>query len=253
MGLGLGNIANDILRPFGRKIVPERVLTSEQRAGLDKQLEELKKNLPADYPIFKQERIEIGKHEAGAIDTQCGYMAGIIAEKRPENIVDFGSYRHFICGLAAAYKISTVDVRDRKPSTSLETVITADCTSVPMIEDESYDLVLSQQLLQHPGLGRYGDALDAEGHIKTIEEWKRITKPGGYLLFSTTLNSKHEALVWNCHRIYTQEVLHTLCKGLTMISEVCCPRGGGAIRAIDEATDIPSHYDYYIGLWQKPL
>jgi len=38
-------------------------------------------------------------------------------------------------------------------------------------------------VVEHVGLGRYGEPLDPEGDIKAMRELRRVLAPGGSLLF----------------------------------------------------------------------
>ena len=57
--------------------------------------------------------------------------------------------------------------------------------------------------IEHIGLGRYGDELDAEGDSKAIKEIKRVLKDGGNFLFVTPVGKPK--IEFNAHRIYSFE------------------------------------------------
>ena len=54
--------------------------------------------------------------------------------------------------------------------------------------------------IEHSGLGRYGDPLDPNGDIKAMEDIYRNLKKDGFLIWGGPVG--HDAVVWNCHRIY---------------------------------------------------
>jgi SAM-dependent methyltransferase len=58
-------------------------------------------------------------------------------------------------------------------------------------------------VIEHIGLGRYGDPLDPNGDLKGIAELKRVLKPGGNLIFVTPVGRPR--IQFNAHRIYSYE------------------------------------------------
>jgi SAM-dependent methyltransferase len=59
--------------------------------------------------------------------------------------------------------------------------------------------------IEHLGLGRYGDPLDPEGHLKGLAQLKRLVKPGGRLYLSTPIGP--ERVEFNAHRIFAASTL----------------------------------------------
>jgi hypothetical protein len=55
--------------------------------------------------------------------------------------------------------------------------------------------------IEHIGLGRYGEPLDPDGDLKAIAELKRVTAPGGSLIFVSPIGRPR--LLFNAHRIYS--------------------------------------------------
>jgi hypothetical protein len=61
------------------------------------------------------------------------------------------------------------------------------------------------------GLGRYGDPLDPDGDLKTMENMKKYLKPGGKMFLSVPIGI--DILWWNSRRHYGQYRLPMLLKG----------------------------------------
>ena len=78
----------------------------------------------------------------------------------------------------------------------------ADLTSLPF-EDDSIESISCMHTIEHVGLGRYGDPLDADGDLKAIAELQRVTKPGGSILFVVPVGTSR--IIFNAHRIYSYE------------------------------------------------
>ena len=55
-------------------------------------------------------------------------------------------------------------------------------------------------VVEHIGLGRYGDPLDPTGDLKAIAELKRVVRPGGHLLF--VVPTGQPRICFNAHRVY---------------------------------------------------
>ena len=70
--------------------------------------------------------------------------------------------------------------------------------------NDSVDCLSCMHVVEHIGLGRYGDPIDYDGDIKAINELKRVVKKNGYLLFVTPIGANPK-IVFNLHRIYTHE------------------------------------------------
>jgi SAM-dependent methyltransferase len=142
-----------------------------------------------------------------------GWAARILAETRPEHHVDIGSSLFFVSIASAHTPITHYDYRP--PEIDLPNVKTgsADLTSLPF-DDDSIESLSCMHVLEHNGLGRYGDALDAEGDVKAMKELTRVLAPGGQLLFATPAGQPR--VVFNAHRVHSHEQVLEGFSGLEM-------------------------------------
>jgi hypothetical protein len=65
---------------------------------------------------------------------------------------------------------------------------------------EKYDSIVSYSSIEHAGLGRYGDPLNPNGDIETMEQIYRSLNDGGLCFVGFPVGKDY--LVWNAHRIY---------------------------------------------------
>lgn len=57
--------------------------------------------------------------------------------------------------------------------------------------------------LEHFGLGRYGDPLDPQGHLKGFDNLCRLLEPGGTLYLSVPIGASGVHL--NAHRVFAPQ------------------------------------------------
>ena len=63
-------------------------------------------------------------------------------------------------------------------------------------------------VLEHVGLGRYGETIDPDGDRKAARELSRVLAPGGILLLVVPVGK--ERLCFNAHRIYSPKSVPAL-------------------------------------------
>jgi len=220
------------------------------RREYERNLALFRKN-PGPFQIFPEPVFEPGGHPETFVDFECAFAAINIHRRAPRSILDIGSYRHFILGLLAHFPVTTVDVRNRRPLSPNETILTEDAKKLDL-PDQSFDLVLSLCTLEHLGLGRYGDAIDFKADGKAFEEMIRVLKPGGHLIFSTTITRARPAIGFNAHRIYSYAILQNFCAGLLLSDEKFFSHRLKGFCPLEEVTVDPQGWDVYCGCWQKP-
>ena len=125
-----------------------------------------------------------------------------LAEARPTLHADFSSSLNFCTTAAAICETRFYDLRPAELHIPGLTCLHADLTALD-IPDGSFESVSCMHVLEHIGLGRYGDTPDVRGDLKAIAELKRIVKPGGRLY--VVAPSGHPCVVFNAHRIYGVE------------------------------------------------
>jgi len=216
----------------------------------DRNLALLRQN-PGPFQIFPEPVFEPGGHPETFVDFECAFAAQNIQRSAPRSILDIGSYRHFILGLLAHSPVTTVDVRNRHPLSPNETVLTGDAKKLKL-PDQSFDLVLSLCSLEHFGLGRYGDEIEFQADSMAFGEMIRVLRPGGYLIFSTTITRARPAIGFNAHRIYSYAMLRSFCAGLTLSDEKFFSHRLKTFCPLEEVTADPQGWDVYCGCWQKP-
>jgi SAM-dependent methyltransferase len=205
---------------------------------------------PRGFEVFQEPVFEEGDHPQNFVEYECAFAAFHIRRISPRKILDIGSYRHFILGLLAHSSVTTLDVRPRKPTVENETVVTGDakCLALP---DDSFDLVLSLCSPEHFGLGRYGDELDLDADRKSFSEMIRVLRPGGSLIFTTTITRAAPSIAFNAHRIYDHRMVRDLCTGLACVEERFYSHEKRGFCALEEVTDKPRWWDVYCGCWEK--
>lgn len=128
------------------------------------------------------------------------WAARVLAETRPHEHVDISSTLYF-CSLVSAF--IPVKYYDYRPAAlRLENLSSesADLLSLPFADGSILSLSC-MHVVEHVGLGRYGDTLDPDGDLKAIAELKRVLAPGGLLLFVVPVGGTAK-IMFNAHRIY---------------------------------------------------
>jgi hypothetical protein len=137
----------------------------------------------------------------GAYFFQDQLVARWILAARPVRHVDVGSRLDgFIGHLSVFRQVEVIDIRPQPVPVSNVRFQRLDLMrELPAEWVASTDSLSCLHTIEHFGLGRYGDPLDASGHLKGLEQLKRMVKPGGLLYLSTPIGPQR--VEFNAHRV----------------------------------------------------
>lgn len=131
-----------------------------------------------------------------------------IVGQKPEWHVDVGSHHKYVSLLSKVVKTTMVDIRPLPtPLESLE-FKAGSILELPF-ESGSVPSISSLCVVEHIGLGRYGDPLDPQGTEKSIAELKRVIRPGGSLYLSIPIDDENR-VYFNAHRAFREDYLLSL-------------------------------------------
>lgn len=158
------------------------------------------------HPIINQNRTntEIDYHYF----YQSYWLTTNIFNKRPKSHIDVGSQLSIIPLLVNITDLTSVDIRPINININNFKYIKGDITKLPF-SSESIESISSLHVIEHIGLGRYGDRLDPSGCYKALKELQRVLKKGGHLYIS--IPSGIPRICFNAHRVFsTKDILNHL-------------------------------------------
>lgn len=82
-------------------------------------------------------------------------------------------------------------------------IVNAQAQQLP-IKSSSFSMLTCLHALEHFGLGRYGDDIDAMGDLKALFEFNRVLKPGGFLMLCVP-TGESSVVNFNDERIYAED------------------------------------------------
>ncbi|MCG2699172.1 DUF268 domain-containing protein [Candidatus Parcubacteria bacterium] len=148
---------------------------------------------------------------------QNAWCAKKIFENKPEKHFDIGSDAKFV-GLISQFTPTTmIDIRPIPVLLENLSFIKGDILNLPFKDGEIASLS-SICVLEHIGLGRYGDELDQFGSEKAFKELIRVLSPGGSLYISVPVDKKNK-IYFNAHRAFTRNYIIELSDGLKLEEE----------------------------------
>ena len=179
-------------------------------------LREIKKQLK-DNPDFKitswypvlRERFETNGELKDHYFHEDLLVARRVFENKPALHVDVGSrVDGFVAHVASFREIEVFDIRPQFAKVINIHFVTTDFMNVPASLHNYTDSLSSLNVIEHFGLGRYGDPIDANGHLKGLENMRKVLKPGGKFYFSTPIGPQR--IEFNAHRVFSLEYLLSL-------------------------------------------
>ncbi len=148
---------------------------------------------------------------------QDSWFARRIAAQRPASHVDVGSSAKSMALIAQFIPITLVDIRPVEIEVENFSFLAGSVLALPY-SDGRLASVSSLCVIEHIGLGRYGDPFDARGSEKAAAELLRVLAPGGNLYVSVPVDAKCR-VYFNAHRAFTRDYLLSLFPGLTLCEE----------------------------------
>lgn len=143
------------------------------------------------------------------------WAARILAKTEPKEHVDISSSLSFVTLVSSFIKVIFYDYRPAElhlPNLSCDA---ADIVSLPFAEN-SIPSLSCMHVVEHIGLGRYGDPINPKGDILAVMELKRVVKQGGDLLFVVPVGGVAK-IMYNAHRIYTYDLVMEMFTGFTLM------------------------------------
>ena len=131
------------------------------------------------------------------------WAARKVSEIQPNLHIDISSYLYFSTIVSAFLPVKFYDYRPAELGLSNLVSEHADLTQLPF-EKNSISSLSCMHVVEHIGLGRYGDPLDVDGDLKAISELKRVLSEGGDLFFVVPIGGVAK-IMFNAHRIYTYQ------------------------------------------------
>ena len=161
------------------------------------------------YPI-----LDDAKKESGIGDKiyffQDLHVAQEIFKAKPVRHVDIGSrVDGLIAHVAAFREIEMFDIRPL--NAKIQNVKYTTCDLMGALSPELIECTDSLSCLhaiEHFGLGRYGDPIDVNGHLKGFTNLSKMVKKGGTFYFSVPLGPLR--VEFNAHRVFSMEYLNKM-------------------------------------------
>ncbi|HTR28130.1 MAG TPA: DUF268 domain-containing protein [Puia sp.] len=148
---------------------------------------------------------------------QDSWAAAKIFSYKPPMHVDVASAVKTIGIISGFVPVTFIDIRPIPVSLPNLTFMKGTVLSLPF-PDGSVDSISSLCVIEHIGLGRYGDPLDVRGSEKAIAELIRVTKSGGRILFSVPVDDSCK-IYFNAHRAFTPEYIVRCFAGCRLVED----------------------------------
>lgn len=133
------------------------------------------------------------------------WAARRIAQYHPKLHADFSSCLRFNSIVSAFIPVHFYDIRPPKFNLSGITSTNANLTALD-IASSSIESASCMHVIEHIGLGRYGDSIDPDGDLKAFKELRRIIAHNGNLLIVVPIGGTAQ-IRFNAHRIYTFDMI----------------------------------------------
>jgi hypothetical protein len=152
----------------------------------------------------------------------------------------------FVAHVASFREIEVVDIR---PARSAVENIRFNCfdltKEIPGPFRGHYDSVSCLHALEHFGLGRYGDAIDPDGHIKGLDSLGAFLSSGGTLYLSVPVGPQR--LEFNAGRVFSLSYLLGLLEGQYLLRDFALVDDSGDLH--ESVTLTPARIGNNGGVW----
>lgn len=165
------------------------------------------------YPILS-DRYEGAGNIDGHYFLQDLWAAKLIFDKRIPFHVDVGSrIDGFIAHILPFCKVEYIDIRDITIEIDNFNFKKGSILDLPYTEN-SINSISCLHVLEHIGLGRYGDNVFPNGYKKGASELTRVLSKDGFLFFSTPVGIQQ--LYFNAHRVFDPQTIIEIFKDLKL-------------------------------------
>lgn len=133
-------------------------------------------------------------------------VANFIYKNKPRRHIDVGSrIDGFVANVASFRKIEVLDIR---PLDKIwhENIEFKQCDLMNPQGLDKADSISCLHAIEHFGLGRYGDPIDINGHIKGITNLINLLTKGGILYISFPI-SDMDKVYFNAHRLFKVDTI----------------------------------------------
>ena len=137
-----------------------------------------------------------------------------IIQNAPNVHLDLGSDNRYVGLLTTHLPVFFLDIRPLNISLPNFYSITGDVLSLP-ISSGSINSISSLHVVEHIGLGRYGDSLNPRGTEYACRELSRILSPSGNLYISLPVGIQRTC--FNAHRIHDPLCIYDLFPNLKLV------------------------------------
>ena len=145
---------------------------------------------------------------------QAAWMARRLSKESVSLHVDVGSDIGMLGVLSAYVPLLFVDYRPLRVHLEGITPIAGDITRLPFA-DGSVSSLSSLHVVEHIGLGRYGDPIDPSGCFSGLHELERVLARGGRLYISAPVG--RERVCFNAHRVFAVQTILDALPALNVI------------------------------------
>jgi SAM-dependent methyltransferase len=174
-------------------------------------------------------------------------VARRIFELEPARHVDVGSrVDGFVAHVAVFRSIDVIDLRPQRASVRNINFVRRDIMKADASFDGITDSLSCLHAIEHFGLGRYGDAIDADGHLHAFENLARMVRPGGIMYLSAPIGPQR--IEFNAHRVFHVRTLLALAEAAFDIRQFSFTDDAGdlhenvVLAGEDVASDFHCHY-----------
>jgi len=155
----------------------------------------------------------------------------------PQRHVDIGSrVDGFVAHVASFREIEVFDIRPMEMSIPNVRFVKMDLMGDSSDYADYTDSISSLHAIEHFGLGRYGDPIDVNGHLKGLDNIYRMLRKGGTFYFSVPIG--RQRVEFNAHRVFSIRYLFDLLNPRYELLSLSYVDDAGALHAdvaIDEA------------------
>jgi hypothetical protein len=162
----------------------------------------------------------------------------------PKKHVDVGSQINYMGFFSAVFPTTFVDIRPTKADFSNFTELKGSILNMPY-KNKSVESLSCLHVIEHIGLGRYGDKIDPMGSTKACKELQRVVSKKGNLFVSVTVGK--EVTYFNAHRVFNPSTIFEYFDELDLVKFDAINDKGDIVHDIDPKK--AAFFDYGCGLF----